>query len=180
MHPIRTFAGLGAISGAVATLLINFLPEGWKFEPFSWLQLFPWSLVPGLVFGLLIGFALYRGGLLVVWSYVAFAVASTLSYLAAFTLAVQVLADAIDSMLAVGLVAGLFGSACLTAFSVLVIPVVRQTKSCLLMLLAGCLLGGLLQIPDEIDGLLSWMFFYAAWQAGYAAALATALQRRSG
>ncbi len=180
MHPTIRFAGLGAFSGAAATLLFFFLPEDWRLEPFSWLALFPGSLVPGLVFGVIVGLALTRRGLLVVWSYAAYVVASTLSYLAALTLAVQVLADAFESMIAVGLVAGLFGSACLSALSALMMPFVRQTKPCLFMLLAGCLLGGLLRIPDEFDVLFSWMFFFAAWQAGYAAALATAVPRRKG
>jgi hypothetical protein len=180
MRPITIFAGLGAFSGAAATLLFLYLPEDWRLEPFSWLALFPGSLVPGLVFGVIVGLALTRRGLLAVWSYAAYVAASTLSYLAAVTLSIQVLADAFESMLAVGLVAGLFGSACLTALSTLMMPFVRQANPCLFMLFAGCLLGALLRIPFEFDVLLSWMFFFAAWQAGYAAALATALPPRRG
>ena len=178
MHPTIRFAGLGAFSGAAATLLFFYLPEDWRLEPFSWLALFPGSLVPGLVFGVIVGLALYRRGLLVVWSCAAYVAASMLSYLAALTLAVQVLAYAFERMIAVGLVAGLFGSACLTIFSALLMPVVRQAKCCLLMLLAGCLLGGLLKITEQMDTLITWMIFFAAWQAGYAVALATALPQR--
>lgn len=133
MNPIGLFASLGAVSGIVATPLFLYLPEDWELKSFSWLEINPSTTVPGLMFGVIIGLALYRRDLLVAWSCAAYAAASTLSYLAAVTLSTQVLVDVFDSLLTVGLVAGLFGGACL------------------FMLLAGCLFGGLLNIVGNLS-----------------------------
>lgn len=175
MNPIGLFAIPGAISGALATPLFFYLPEDWELQPLSWLEINPATTMPGLVFGVIIGLALYRRDLLAGWRFAAYAAASTLSYLVAVTLATKVLEDVLGSLLTIGLVAGLFGGACLTALSALLMPVVRQAKPCLFMLLAGCLFGGLLNIVGNLSDVTTWMIFFAAWQAGYAAALATAL-----
>lgn len=174
---IAGFALLGAISGAVATALL-YVDPNWSVRVLSWLTLAPISSIPGLVFGLIVGLALLRRGLAGPGRYCAYVAASTLSYFAAATLAMEVLADILDSNLIIGLIAGLFGSACLTGLSALMFPSVRKLWPYLLMLGAGCLLGGLLALPmDGPDTFLSWLIFYAAWQAGYAASLATALPR---
>jgi hypothetical protein len=77
--------------------------------------------------------------------------------------------------------AGLIGAACLTLLSLLVLPFARQVRPCLLMVAAGTLLGALLHVAIEDQS--SWgrgfLVLYAAWQAGYGAALGTALPRRS-
>ncbi len=170
------FAVLGAGSGSIATTLILVAPSAWNVDVAPWLTLSPGSLLPGLVFGVVIGLALYLRRLASVRAVAFYVVASTLSYLAAFTLAAEVLLDVIgDNIIAIGLIAGLFGSACLTGYSALRFPFARKLRPCLLMLVSGCLLGGLLPLAIDGDGFATTLLFFAVWQAGYAASLATAV-----
>ncbi len=164
------FALLGAVSGSVATTLIKVLPET-RLKPFEWLVLSPGSVVPGLVFGLIIGLALYRGGHAGPRAFTAYAVASTASYLAAINLAFKIV-DYADAMWLTGMIAGLLGGACLTGLAAWMFPFARKFRPIALMLAAGCVLGALLAIIDSFWGTL---VFFALWQAGYAAAFATAL-----
>ena len=53
---------LGGVSGAIATTIIVFGPE-WEIQLLSWLTLALLIVIPGLIFGLIIGFALSRPGL---------------------------------------------------------------------------------------------------------------------
>ncbi len=176
LRVVAYFAVLGAGSGSIATTLILVAPSAWHIDVAPWLTLSPGSLVPGLVFGVVIGLALYLRGLASVRAVASYILASTLSYLAAFTLAAEVLLEAIgDNIIAIGLIAGLFGSACLTAFSALRFSFARRAGSCLLMLASGCLLGGLLPLAIDGDGFATTLLFFALWQAGYAASLATAV-----
>ncbi len=172
------FALVGAVSGSLATLIIHAAPEALDIRV-AWLRLSPLSLAPGLVFGLLIGGTLYRGGLATAGATTAYVAASTLSYLAAYTLAMEALVDAMESYVAIGMIAGLFGGACLTAVSAALLPFARRLRPCLLMPAAGCLLGGLLDLPlsREESYFWPWLIFFALWQAGYAAGLGSALPR---
>ncbi len=169
------FALLGAVSGSVATTLNSLLSETilrlFEWQPFESLGLSPGIAVPGLVFGVIIGWALYRGGHAGPRAFAAYVAASTVSYLAAFNLALGVY-DYTGSIWLTGMIAGLFGSACLTGLAAWMFPFVRQFRPFALMLVAGCALGALL----GIGGGFWWgLVFYTAWQAGYAAAFATAL-----
>ncbi len=167
--PVR-FALLGAVSGSVATTLIQVLPNT-KYHPVKWLELSPVSVIPGLVFGLIIGLALYRSGHAGPRTFAAYAAASTVFYLAAVNLAFGIY-DYPGSMWPTGMIAGLFGGAWLTGLAVWIFPFVRKFRAVALMLAAGCVLGALL----GLGGGFWWMLvFYTAWQAGYAAAFATAL-----
>ena len=164
------YALLGAVSGSVATTLIQMLPET-RLKPFEWLVLSPGSVVPGLVFGLIIGWALYDRGHAGARAFTAYVVASTASYLAAINLAFKIV-DHAGSMWLTGMIAGLFGSACLTGLAAWMFPFARKFRTIALMLAAGCILGALLGI---MDGFWWTLVFFALWQAGYAAAFATAL-----
>ena len=77
-----------------------------------------------------------------------------------------------------GMIAGLFGSACLTGISTILFPFIRQPRAVLLMLTAGCVLGGALYLTNY--GFWTTLLFFALWQAGYAAAFATALPKTAG
>lgn len=172
------FAVLGAGSGAIATGLAFAAPGSWEYEVAPRLTLSPVSLTPGLVFGVIIGLVLYRRGLASPVAFASYILASTWSYLAAFLLASEILLELIDSVVLIGLISGLFGSACLTAYSALQFVFLRRLAPCLLMLVAGCLLGGLLPLVVRSEGFFPTMMFFALWQAGYAAALATGLPER--
>ncbi len=176
------FALLGAVSGSVAITLITVLPNS-DYQPLKWLV----GLLPGWVFGLIIGLALYRGGHAGPRTFAAYVAASTVSFLAALYLAIGIYdylgpmwpTDPrpmwpLDSplMWPTGMIAGLFGSACLTGLAAWMFPFARKFRPIALMLFAGCILGALL----GIGGGFWWgLVFYAGWQAGYAAAFATAL-----
>ncbi len=185
-EPVRTvvrFALLGGASGAIATTIIyafDWVDLRWRaefsIEPVE-LVFNPLTLVPGLVFGLAIGLALRRRRHVSGWGYAAYVAASTISYFAAVHLALNIY-DALDgNMLVIGLIAGLLGSACLTAMSLPLFPFLRRLAPCLLLLFTGCILGALLAAGPESE-FLTWtklLILYAGWQAGYAASLATAL-----
>jgi len=87
--------------------------------------------------------------------------------------------------LAIGMIAGLFGAACLTALTVAILPFSRRMWPCLLMLIAGSLLGGVLAVTlylYHVRGgtpILAWLALYSPWQAGFAAAFGTAIPRRA-
>jgi uncharacterized membrane protein (UPF0136 family) len=166
---------LGAVSGSVATTLIWLLPEATlgilEWRPGEWFFLSPFSLLPGLVFGLIIGWALYRGGHAGPRSFAAYVAASTVSYLAAVNLVFGIYGY-VGSLWPTGMIGGLFGGACLTGLAAWKFTFVRRRKPVLLMLFAGGVLGSLLPLSDSFWGA---MVFFAVWQAGYAAAFATAL-----
>ncbi len=171
---VAVFAALGAASGTTACIVVTYGPR-WQLGPVSWLNLNPISVMPGLVFGLIIGFLLYRRRLARPWRYAAYVAASTVAYLGAYTLATAVLADALNSAALAGMIAGLFGAALLTGATVLLFPFTRKTVPCVLMLASGCGFGALLEITLAKDAILNAVLLFAPWQAGYAASLATAL-----
>jgi hypothetical protein len=178
------FIGLG--SGITAWLVISFVWEpvigmdghaavaGWDLS-FGHL-----TLVPGFVFGNAVGLALVLLGLAGLGRALAYIAAATVSNFIATNFAANMV-DAIDSAALLGMAAGLIGAACLTLLSLLVVPFTRQFRPCLLMVAAGTLLGALLHVAIEDHS--SWgrgfLVLYAAWQAGYGAALGTALPRRT-
>ncbi len=70
------------------------------------------------------------------------------------------------------------GAACLTALAAWLLPFARRIGPCALMLAAGCGLGAVLELPLRGDGgFAGWFVFYGVWQAGYAAAFASALPK---
>ncbi len=159
---VAGFALLGAASGASAALILEALSQAQ-----AGIAAIP-SAVPGLVFGLIVGGALLRRGLAGPWVYAAYAVASSASCYAAIYFAVAVYNAFNGNMLLIGFCAGLLGSACLTGVSALLFRFLRRPAPCLLMLGAGCVLGGLLALDEGL-------VLFASWQAGYAAALAAAV-----
>ena len=175
-YPLR-FALLGASSGAIATGLLMVLPQRWKIEVADVFWLSSLSVVAGLVFGVIFGAVLRHLGLATPRAAALYALAATLSYFLAFNLALH-LVDRLEAIWQVGLIAGLAGAATLTALAAWLLPCVRRIGPCALMLAAGCGFGALLVLPlRDGSGFADWFVFYGTWQAGYAAAFATALPR---
>ena len=178
-YPLR-FALLGASSGAIATGLLMVLPQRWKIEIADVLWLSSLSVVAGLVFGVIFGAVLRYLGLATPRAAALYVLAATLSYFLAVNLALH-LVDRLEAIWQVGLIAGLAGAACLTALAAWLLPFARRLGPCALMLTAGCLLGALLEFPVRNGSdFWDWLLFYGAWQAGYAAAFATALPKAAG
>jgi hypothetical protein len=180
------FGFIGLASGILVWLVIRFVWEsligldghaafaGWDFS-FGHL-----TLVPGLVFGNAVGVMLVRLGLASLGRALAYIAAATVSSFIATNFAANMV-DAIDSAALLGMAAGLIGAACLTGLTLLLFPFARQIGPCLAMVAAGTALGALLHVAIEDSS--SWgrgfLVLYGFWQAGYGAALGTALPQRS-
>jgi uncharacterized membrane protein (UPF0136 family) len=171
------FAVLGAASG-IATVAILSLKPDWQISIPGGLEIWPLSVVPGLVFGFVIGLALLQLGRASPLAFAGYVIAATLCNFAAVTLVTDVLAEILDSSWVAGIIAGLFGSACLTACTMVLLPIARKAGPAVLTVLAGGALGALLGPAVAGKGLFWWFVFYGVWQAGYAASLATALPHR--
>jgi len=172
---VAGFAGLGAVSGAIATGLLIVLPDHWQFESADLFILSPLSIVAGLVFGVIFGTFLRYLGLASSRVAVLYAAASTVSYFLAVNLALH-LVDIIEAVWLLGAIVGFAGAACLTAAAAQLFPFARRLGPAVLTLVAGGLLGTLLEAPMRSgSGILDWLALVAPWQAGYAAAFATAL-----
>ncbi len=185
---IAHWGWLGAVSGLAATLTIH-LPQWlgfyddleFKVRPLApvlnsfAVQISPLSLGPGLVFGLIVGFALRRAGQAEGWRYPLFAVASTLCYFVAVQLALNVLVDFLEDIISVGIVAGLCGGGLLAAATAALMPAFRRWRVCALMVAAGGVLGASLLFAFIFESFFGWLALFATWQAGYAAAMASAL-----
>lgn len=180
------FGCIGLASGILVWLVISFVWEsliglddhvavaGWD------LSIGHLTLVPGFVFGNAAGLALVRFGLAGLGRAVAYIAAATAANFIATNFAANMM-DAIDNAALLGMAAGLIGAACLTGLTLLLFPFARHLRPCLWMVVAGTVLGALLHVAIEDNS--SWgrgfLLLYALWQAGYGAALGTALPRRS-
>ncbi len=169
------FAGFGAVSGTVTTGSLFMFPSDWEIEVADFLTLSPMSIEAGLAFGIIFGSLLKVRRLAGPMTAAFYALASTASYFVAVNLALNI-SDGLEDIWLTGMIAGLAGSACLTAAAALLLPFVRRVRPIALMLVAGCLLGALLEVAlAEGATFWHWLVLFAAWQAGYAAAFATAL-----
>jgi len=185
---VLRFGLWGLASGCVTWALIDLAHRpAVEFHPEYQLPLFgnaylsfaDLSLIPGLVFGVVVGLVLNRLGQAAARQVILYAGAATVANFAATNLAVNVVqaGGGLDALW-VGMIAGFAGAACLTALSLPLLPFTRRRRPCLLMLAAGCLLGGLLQVALGSGQDYGFLILYGAWQAGYAAALGTAVPGR--
>lgn len=183
-----TLVGLGLcglLSGVLVWAVISFVWEPYigltlDFDLAGWnLSLTHLTLVPGFLFGIIVGLVLSRRGLARLWQVLAYIATATAANFVATNFAAGMV-DTVDSALVLGMLAGLIGSGCLTAVSLLLFSFLRRPLPCLLMLAAGTLLGALLEFALEDSSAfgLGFLVLYGAWQAGYAAALGTALPPR--
>jgi len=177
IRPVPLFAALGLMSG-IATVAILSLRPNWHISLPGDMDIWPLSVVPGLVFGFVIGLALLWRVRASPAVFVGYIVAATLCNFAAVTLTTEVLLGVLEQRWVAGIVAGVFGSACLTACALALLPVARKSRPAVLTVAAGGALGALLGPAAAADGLFWWYVFYGAWHSGYAASFATALPRR--
>ena len=194
----KALAVLGAMSGAAAWASMQLMDfAGLHFEISAWDVLFigPVSLVPGLVFGLVIGLLLRRRGGLGAARQVGYVVAAGLGYFAAVHVAFHSVADAEPSwgesfpfaaaLLIGGVLGGLAGSVLLGALTVwlLRVPAALALRR---PVVTGSVAGGLLllfALDDHskwLDHHSSWeaslLAFLVLWQGAYAASLAPLLR----
>src|SRR5712671_2806568 len=138
---LARFAGLGALTGAIAGVLIAI-----DFSPTSL------YVVPGLVFGLAFGALLHRQRLLRSGRAALYVAAATLANAAAVVTAMQSL-DTVEAIVGSGrlglalsgVIAGAVGGGLLAGATVLLLRIARWP----LLVVAGALLGALLPILVE-------------------------------
>lgn len=181
---IARWAALGALSGTLATLAI-FVPQWLNFYDAlegnlraggMELSLSPLTLAPGLVFGLILGQALRRRGLMPGGRYAAYIAAAGLSYFVTVQVTLTILIDMLDNIVLIGVAAGAIGAALLAAATAALIPDFRHRRPMIAMILAGAVLGAALFFAISSEHFFGWFLLFAPWQAGYAAAMATALE----
>lgn len=172
------FALLGALSGSLAST-ITVVTDNPEIRVTAWFVVSPLSVAPGLLFGLAVWAALHFRGNARPATGALYMVTSTFSYFATVMLSLRVFADWFDGIVVIGVAAGLFGSAALSGCAALLFPFARRPGPLLAMVAAGGVLGALLAVPLSDFGddsrFWAWLIFFAGWQAGYAAAFATAL-----
>jgi len=178
MAPV--FGALGLLSGALVVGLKLGLDEaGADFRTgFELLGLAfgidDLTLLPGIVFGIVIGGALGRHGIAGPARIGLYALAATAANFAATNLA-YMLADGWHG-LAIGMVAGALGAFLLTAATLALFPACRRAGPAALMVASGAMLGMLLSVTlylidrDTVSAYLGLLVLYAPWQGAYAAA----------
>jgi hypothetical protein len=181
---IVRWAVLGALSGTLATLAI-FIPQWLNFHNAleanvraagMELSFSPLSLAPGLVFGLVLGYALRREGLMPGGRYAVYILAAGLSYFVTVQVTLNVLTDMLDNIILIGVAAGAIGAALLAAATAALIPDFQQRRPMIAMILAGATIGATLFFAISSEQFFGWFLLFAPWQAGYAGAMATALK----
>lgn len=181
---ITQWAALGALSGTLATLAI-FIPLWLGFNDaleanltaFGYgFLISPLSVAPGLVFGLILGHALRHRGLAPDGLYAVYILAAGLSYFITVQLTINIIMALLDNVVLVGIVAGAVGAALLAGATAALIPEFRHLRPAIAMILAGTVLGAALFFSIESEQFFGWFVLFVPWQAGYAAAMATALK----
>jgi hypothetical protein len=183
---LPVLAGLGMFSAGAAWLLILLTSDGMYVAHLRGtnIEFSALSVLPGLVFGVMIGLFWLRHAILSLASMLGYMAASTIAYFLAFHGAINVFDRLSDlwsetpALIVSGLVAGLVGTFVLGLAtshllhgghaSVRGLPVLIGTA-------AGALLPLINVFSDWNGGFLLFLVF---WQGAYAAALAPALRSR--
>ena len=168
---------LGAISGALSWAIVdNADTLGLNFDSDKYTLLLPVGIFPGVVFGAVIALTLLGTGRARWRHAAAYAIASTVSYMAAFHVCFIILAklqnsQSVISYIVGGLPAGFAGSLLLGLLTRLLFPAAGRRllgRSIVSGTLAGALLGLAALDPHNGWGFLA---FFVLWQAIYAATL---------
>ncbi len=174
---INLHAGLGAVSGTLATVIVQFAGDSAGLDIGFGPGLSSASTVPGLVFGIMFGALWWGRGLASLGAAVAYAPAAAVAYYCAVWLAIELEAHT-ASLLPAGIAAGLLGAGLLTAAGAALLPWQRGAFPVVGSVVAGTVLGALLGFG--FGDFWEALALFAPWQAGYAAALATGLRRPAG
>jgi hypothetical protein len=178
---------LGALSGVVVWALISL--AGFIGAQLLWsffdgtIELSPISLLPGLVFGLVIGALLHRHGKISLSVHVWYAIASGVAYFCAFHVAVRTFLNlphtfgTLPDMILSGILAGLVGSLLLGLIAMRLLKAPGRTLL-RLPLFVGSAAGALLGLTEQDHTQWGWTYlaFFVLWQAAYATSLAPLLR----
>ena len=186
---LATLGVLGMLSGGVAWGLIT-LTEALsaqgsylsKLKGGDEIGIYEFRVLPGLIFGLVIGFLWRRRGMASPRGVLGYALASTLAHFLAFEFALRTfdrwpgMSENFGLALS-GIIAGLIGCCVFGVATVFLLRVPYQSALGFPVLVgaaAGVLLP-LINIDDEWG--VSWLVFYVLWQGAYAASLVRLMQR---
>jgi hypothetical protein len=166
---VIVFGLLGAVTGAItAAILLAVDFKGYSLY-----------IVPGAVFGIAFGVALWHRRWLRPERAVAYLVAAGLANAAAVFIAIYLWDDIARLVgketgpIITGVIAGAVGAGLLTGMTAVLVSIARWP----LPIATGALLGALL--PIFVDGPDAGIFaFYIVWQGGFAAAVAATLPPR--
>jgi hypothetical protein len=168
---------LGAVSGALSWAIVdNADTLGLNFDSDKYILLLPVGIFPGVIFGAIVALTLLATGRTRWRHAIAYVIASTASYMAAFHVGFIILAklqnsDDVMPYIVGGLPAGLAGSLLLGLLTRWLFPVAGRRllgRSIVIGTLAGALLGLAALDPHNEWGFLA---FFILWQAIYAASL---------
>jgi hypothetical protein len=184
---LPVLAGLGMLSGGVAWGL-TMLTSGGVYAAHlrgTTIEVSALSLLPGLVFGLIVGLLWHRRGIAPFASMLGYAFASTVAYFLAFNLAINVFDRLSDvsaenvALIISGVCAGLLGSFLLGIATKHLLPG-RDAPVWRLPVLVGSAAGALLPLINVFnDWNGGFLLFLVSWQGAYAAALAPMLRSRA-
>lgn len=166
--PVLWLAGLGAVSG----LLSSIAPEAAEH-----IKLLGVAIYPGALFGLVIGFGVYRWGKASWWAaLLAFAV-TVAAWIAAMRGFHVVTDDAVRNIYLGGLVAGAIGAAGTMLGGAITLPALRHVPDWLFTAGIGALAGLLVgSNPRMLDA--NFLLLFLVWQAAVASCIGYALTRR--
>jgi hypothetical protein len=172
---------LGAISGALAWAIVdNADALGLNFDSDRYIMLLPVGIFPGVTFGVAIALTLLATRRTRLPRAIAYAIASLVSYMAAFHVGFTILAklqsdNDLMPYIVAGLPAGFAGSLLLGLLTRWLFPAAGRRllgRSIIAGTLAGALLGLAALDPHNSWGFLA---FFVLWQAIYAATLSSLL-----
>jgi hypothetical protein len=177
---LATLGVLGMISGAVAWGLIMLTDHSYlsTIKGSDEIGIIEIRALPGLVFGLVIGFLWHRRGVLSNLGVLGYVIASAVAHFAAFEFALHTfdrwpgVAENLALALS-GIIAGLIGC-CILGTAVVFLLRVPFRSALGVPVLVGAVLGALLPLINLSDDRLGlgWLLFYVLWQGGYAASSA--------
>ncbi len=176
------WAFYGALSGAAASAGVSWI-ERLRFQA---LMDPAFYVAPGLIFGLVVGWMLYRGGHISLRKGMLFAAvciaAWPVTYIAVRTIAAFDLVAAPGTLAYAlsGLAGGLVWSAILTTAAAALFDFARGRRLWLALLATGGLAGAVLAAPLDIWGRLGgsmviYVILWGGWLAAWAAVFSTAL-----
>ena len=180
---LATLSVLGMLSGGVAWGLImltgSYLS---KLRGGNEIEFYEFRVLPGLIFGVVIGFLWHRRNIASPRGVLGYALASTLAYFLAFEFARHTFdrwpgTSENFALVLSGIIAGLIGCCVLGVATVFLLRAPYQSALGL-PVLVGSAAGVLLPLINIDDAWgVSWLVFYVLWQGAYAASLARLMQR---
>jgi hypothetical protein len=185
---LATLGVLGMLSGGVAWGLIMLIgalsaQDSYlsKLKGGNEIGIYEVRVLPGLIFGLVIGFLWHRRNMSSPRGVLGYALASTLAYFLAFEFALHTfdrwpgMSENLSLALS-GIIAGLIGC-CVLGIATAFLFRISYQSALGLPVLMGTAAGALLPLINLDDAWgVSWLVFYVLWQGAYAASLVRLMQ----